>query len=87
MHKAGTFLKLGQVASDPLGVSGQRMLRAAVAAQYRRLVKRMGKKKGLVAVGHSILRIVYHVLARKQGYHEPGGDVGARRSVKVQRQQ
>ena len=32
------------------------------AAQYKRLVKRMGKKKALVAVGHSILIIVYHVL-------------------------
>ena len=59
----------------------------ALAAQYRRLGKRMGKKKALVAVGHSILRIVYHVLSRKQGYHERGGDAGDRRSVEVQRQQ
>lgn len=31
----------------------------ALAAQYRRLGKRLGKKKALVALGHSILRIVY----------------------------
>ena len=45
-----------------------------LAAQYRRLVKRKGRKKALVAVGHSILVIVYHVLMRKQSYHELGGD-------------
>jgi transposase len=33
-----------------------------LSAQYQRLVKRMGKKKALVAVGHSILVIAYHVL-------------------------
>jgi len=59
----------------------------ALAAQYRRLVKRRGTKKARVAVGHSILRIVYHSLSRKQDYHELGGDVGDRRSVEVQRQQ
>jgi transposase len=32
-----------------------------LAAQYKRLVRRMGKKKALVAVGHSILVIAYHV--------------------------
>ena len=35
-----------------------------LAAQYRRLVKRKGRKKALVAVGHSILVIVYPVLMR-----------------------
>jgi transposase len=45
-----------------------------LAAQYQRLVKRMGKKKALVAVGHSILVIVYHVLANRASYREMGGD-------------
>lgn len=45
-----------------------------LAAQYRRLVRRKGRKKALVAVGHSILVIVYHVLMRKQSYQELGGD-------------
>ncbi len=34
----------------------------------------MGKKKALVAVGHSILVIVYHVLKNRQSYQELGGD-------------
>lgn len=45
-----------------------------LAAQYQRLVKRMGKKKALVAVGHSILVIIYHVLAQRTSYREMGGD-------------
>jgi transposase len=33
-----------------------------LAAQYRRLVKRCGDKKAIVAVAHSILVIAYHLL-------------------------
>jgi len=43
-----------------------------LAAQWRRLVIRHGKKKAAVAVGHTILRIVYHVLHRHEAYHELG---------------
>lgn len=44
-----------------------------LAAQYRRLAKGKERKKALVAVGHSMLVIVYHVLERKQSYQELGG--------------
>jgi transposase len=50
-----------------------------LAAQYKRLVKRMGKKKALVAVGHTILVIVWHVLKEKTSYQELGGDYFDRR--------
>lgn len=56
-----------------------------LAAQYRRLVKRMSKKKALVAVGHSLLVIVYHVLKNRASYQELGGDYFDRRHVEVQR--
>ena len=36
------------------------------AAQYKRLVRRMGKKKALVAVGHRILVMVSHVLQNRR---------------------
>lgn len=36
-----------------------------LSAYYWRLVKRMGKKKALVALGHLLLRIAYHVLLTK----------------------
>jgi hypothetical protein len=50
-----------------------------LAAQYKRLVKRMGKKKALVAVGHTILVIVWHLLKNKTSYQEMGGDYFDRR--------
>lgn len=56
-----------------------------LAAQYQRLVKRMGKKKALVAVGHSILVIVYHVLNNRTNYQELGGDYFDQRHVAQQR--
>lgn len=43
-----------------------------LAAQFHRLVARRGKKKALVAVGHSILIIAYHVLSQKTPYHDLG---------------
>jgi hypothetical protein len=36
--------------------------RARIAAQYHRLVPRRGRNKAAVAVGHSILVIVWHLL-------------------------
>ena len=39
-------------------------------ARYWRLVAHCGKKKAAIAVGHTILRIVYHVLTTKEPYHE-----------------
>jgi transposase len=56
-----------------------------LAAQYKRLVKRMGKKKALVAVGRSILIIVYHVLQDRVKYQDLGGDYFDRRHVDKQR--
>jgi transposase len=56
-----------------------------LAAPYRRLAKRLGKKKALVAVGHSLLVMVYHVLARKMSYKELGGDYFDKQKVEVQR--
>ena len=45
-----------------------------LAAHYRRLAKRRGRKKALVAVGHTLLVIIYHVLQRGTTYQELGPD-------------
>lgn len=45
-----------------------------LAAQYRRLAKRRGRKRALVAVGHTLLVIIYHVLKRGTTYAELGAD-------------
>ena len=44
----------------------------SLAAQYRRLVVRRGKKRAAVAVGHTILRIAYFLLTRQTTYEEAG---------------
>ena len=43
-----------------------------LAAQYRRLTARRGKKKAAVALGHAILIIVYHLLTRDEVYQDLG---------------
>jgi transposase len=45
-----------------------------LAAQYRRLAGRRGKKRALVALGHTILGIIYHVLKGQTTYCELGAD-------------
>jgi transposase len=45
-----------------------------LAARFRRLAARKGKKRALVAVGHSILVSVYHMLKTKRPYDELGAD-------------
>jgi transposase len=43
-----------------------------LAAQYRRIAARRGKKRALVALGHTILTIVYTLLTRRQPYQDLG---------------
>jgi transposase len=47
--------------------------RGYLPAQFRRLAARRGKKRAIVAVGHSILVVVYHVLARGTTFEDLGG--------------
>lgn len=45
-----------------------------LAAQYRRIAARRGKKRATMAVAHSILVIAYHVIQRQEPYHELGAN-------------
>ena len=54
-------------------------------AQYQRLVKRKGKNKAVVAVGHTILVISYQVLLKRESYQELGGDYFDRQNVQAQK--
>ncbi len=49
-----------------------RMKHGYLAAQYRRFATRRGAKKAAVAVAHTILVIVYHLLARAEPYCDLG---------------
>jgi transposase len=45
-----------------------------LSAQFRRLAARRGRKRALVAVAHSILVSVYHMLSRGTEYHDLGAN-------------
>ena len=45
-----------------------------LAAQYRRLAGRRGKKRAIVAVGHTMLVMIYHMLKDGVDYQELGHD-------------
>ncbi len=51
-----------------------------LAAQYHRLAARKGAKRALVAVAHTILVIVYHLLADGTDYEDLGGNYFDERS-------
>jgi transposase len=43
-----------------------------LSAQYHRLARRIGKKKAIVAVSHSLLIIIYHMLRDQTDYRDLG---------------
>jgi transposase len=45
-----------------------------LAAQYHRIARRKGKRRAVMAVAHSLLVIMYHVLREKKPYQELGAD-------------
>jgi transposase len=52
--------------------SASHQKRCYLAEQYRRLAKRRGSKRAAVAVAHSILVIIYHLLSYQITYQEKG---------------
>ena len=52
--------------------------RRSCGETYRRWASRLGKKRALVALGHKILRIIYHLLKDRTTYVErPGANQAA----------
>jgi transposase len=60
-------------------MSAVRTKNSYLAAQYARLRPRLGHNKALVAVEHSILVAIFHMLQRDQPYYELGADYFVRR--------
>ena len=52
-------------------------------ARYHRLAARRGKKRAIVAIAHSMLVSVWHMLTRHQPYQELGGDYYDQRKKEV----
>jgi transposase len=70
-RKGNTWLRraLGIAAA-----SASRMSGTILAARYRRIAKRRGAMRAVVAVGHTVLRIAYYLLTTRQPYTELGAD-------------
>jgi len=81
-RKGNTYLRSALVQA---AWGASRKKNCYLSSQFFRLVKRLGRKKTLVAVGHSLLVIIYHVLERDQTYTELGGDYFDRHNVEQQR--
>jgi len=58
---------------DPSSMAAARKKDSYFQAQYRRLAGRRGKKRAVIAVGHSLLEVFYHLLADPSSqYHDLG---------------
>jgi hypothetical protein len=52
-----------------------------LSAQFRRLAARKGKQRAIVAVGHTILVIVFNMLRNQQPYPDLGAEYFDRRNA------
>jgi transposase len=81
-HRAGTTGKGNPYLKSALGEAATAAAKTDtfLGERYRRLVKRIGKLKALVAVARSILVIVWHLLADPTArFHDLGADYHASR--------
>jgi transposase len=63
------WLRQGLVEAAPVAAKTKQ---TSLAAQYQRMAARRGKKRALIALGHTILVIVYTLWTRKQPYQDLG---------------
>ena len=54
--------------------AASRVKKSYFMAQFRRLAAKRGKKRALLAVGHSLLAVIYHVLKNNVEYRDLGPD-------------
>jgi transposase len=45
-----------------------------LGAKYRKMASRMSKKKALIALAHTMLVSIYHMIKKKEPYKELGSD-------------
>jgi len=45
-----------------------------LSAHYHHIAAHRGKKRAAVALGHTLLIIIYHILSKEKEYEELGGD-------------
>lgn len=88
-RKSGKTTKGNRWLRDALGTAAMAAARSKdtyLGAQYARFVRRLGSKpKALVALEHSILTSVWHMLTNDTGYHDLGADHFLRRDPERER--
>jgi transposase len=81
-HKSGKTRKGNRWLRTALieaAAGASRAKESALQARFRRVLRHRGPKKAVVALAHTLLRIVYHVLADGTVYRDLGGDYHDRR--------
>ena len=81
-HKSGKTRKGNRWLRNALieaAAGASRAKDSALQARFRRVLRRRGPKKAVVALAHALLRIAYHVLADGSPYRELGADYSDRR--------
>ena len=76
-HKSGQTRKGNRWLRTALieaAAGASRAKESALQARFRRVLRHRGPKKAVVALAHTLLRIVYHVLADGTTYRDLGGD-------------
>jgi transposase len=76
-HKTGKTPKANHWLRRALieaGWAASRSKQTYLSARYRRLAPRRGKRRAIVALGHTILVSAYHILARSCAYNDLGAD-------------
>ena len=70
---------LGGALGTAAMAAGRTRERTFLGARYARLVPRLGKQKTIVAIEHSILTAVWHILTEDVDYQDLGGDFFTKR--------
>lgn len=82
-RKSGKTTKGNRWLRDALGIAAMSALRTKdtyLSAQYQRFVRRLGSRsKALVAIEHSMLVSIWHMLTTDTDYQDLGGDYFLRR--------
>jgi transposase len=76
-HKSGKTRKGNRWLRTALieaAAGASRAKESALQARFRRVLRHRGPKKAVVALAHTLLRIVYHILADGTVYRDLGGD-------------
>ena len=76
-HHGGTTRKGDSWLRGALGeaaAAAARTKNTYLQARYRRIAARSGKKRALVAIGHSILNAIWHMISNDTDYQDLGPD-------------